>query len=391
VEVPGSLVEDVTSLRQRLAGFEPGEYSGASCAQLAEELAFLEKGCAAARLLAASRAVDTGAHKQQGFNDANAWLARQSGTTRSQAREALDTARRLEECPDTKAALRAGEISLAQAAEITKAEAEVDGAESELLALARKSDLTRLRDGSRELRQTACDAGELRRRQLAAREFQHWRDRDGMIRFRGALPPETGLPFVHRVEAGGLRLRQQTKVSGRQAERFEAYAADALVELVSGAASGDAPKQTRHAELVIVCDIYAWRRGHTHRGEVCHVIDGGPIPVDVARELSEDAFLKAVLHDGVDIHTVKHFGRHYPAALRTALDLGPVPGFTGRQCVDCGSRWSLEYDHIDPVAHQGATEYANLAPRCWKDHRAKTERDRSSGLLGPRARPPDTS
>jgi 5-methylcytosine-specific restriction endonuclease McrA len=113
----------------------------------------------------------------------------------------------------------------------------------------------------------------------------------------------------------------------------------------------------------------------------------------VAKELAQDAFLKALLYSGTNIHTVKHFGRHIPAVLRTALDLGPVPEFTGRQCVDCGCRHGLQYDHVDPIAHNGPTEYKNLEARCWTDHEEKTERDRQAGLLGPnaRARPPNTS
>jgi len=149
--------------------------------------------------------------------------------------------------------------------------------------------------------------------------------------------------------------------------------------------SGEGPARSSRAELVIVCDLFAWRRGHTHPAEVCQVIGGGPIPVELARELGKDAFLKAVLHDGVAIHTVKHLGRHFPAELRSALDLGPVPAFTGAKCADCGSRFGLEYDHVNPVANQGETSYENIEARCWADHKAKTERDRQAGLLGPNA------
>jgi 5-methylcytosine-specific restriction endonuclease McrA len=93
--------------------------------------------------------------------------------------------------------------------------------------------------------------------------------------------------------------------------------------------------------------------------------------------------LKAVLHDGVAVHTVKHFGRHFPAELRTALDLGPVLAFTGARCGDCGSRFGLEYDHVNPIANNGETSYSNVRALCWDDHQAKTEQDRQAGLLGP--------
>jgi hypothetical protein len=132
-------------------------------------------------------------------------------------------------------------------------------------------------------------------------------------------------------------------------------------------------------ELVLVCDLFAWRRGHPHPGEPSHIVGGGPIPPDVARELAKDAFIKVVLHDGDNIHTVKHFGRHLTATLRTALDLGPVPQFTGRKCVDCGSRWGLEYDHVNPVANQGATPNT---PTC-RPAATRTTRSKPSGTARP--------
>jgi hypothetical protein len=136
-------------------------------------------------------------------------------------------------------------------------------------------------------------------------------------------------------------------------------------------------------DLVLVCELNAFRRGHAHEGEACHIVGGGPVPVPVVRRLAEDAFLKVVLHDGVRIETVAHFGRHIRAELRTALEVGAPPRFDGVECVEegCGRRYGLEWDHVDPVAHGGPTSYDNLAARCWPHHRAKTERDRQAGLL----------
>src|SRR5436190_5554959 len=88
------------SLRAALAAFEPGLLSRADSARLAEELALTEKACAAARLLACARAVAAGAHHDLGYRDGPSWWARQSGTTGTQARKTLETANRLQDCPD---------------------------------------------------------------------------------------------------------------------------------------------------------------------------------------------------------------------------------------------------------------------------------------------------
>jgi len=114
-------------------------------------------------------------------------------------------------------------------------------------------------------------------------------------------------------------------------------------------------------------------------------VGGDPLPGSAVKRSAEDAFVKAVLHDGVRIETVAHFGRHIRAQLRTALELGPAPAFDGVECVEagCGRRYGLEWDHLDPVANGGPTSFENLKARCWPHHRAKTERDHRAGLLGP--------
>jgi len=108
--------------------------------------------------------------------------------------------------------------------------------------------------------------------------------------------------------------------------------------------------------------------------------------VSLAREVSRDAFLKAVIHDGVRIDTVAHFGRHTDAKLRTALELGSPPDFEGAMCKEpgCGRRYGLQWDHVDPVAHDGPTALWNMEALCTPDHRKKTEADRRAGLLSPR-------
>ena len=332
-----------------------------------------------ARLLAAARAVSCGAHKGRGFSDGAAWVARQVGATTGQARQGLETAAGLAGCPSTQSALLAGELSLLQAAEIAKTESEAPGSEASLVELAKRSDLGQLREAARSSAKpgpmsTSCTKSSCARGSGATGATSSaWSALQVLLPQRPECLLSTASSCPH--SARGVPCSRPVG----QLERFEAYAADALAAM----AVGQGPARSQRADLVIVCDIFAWRRGHAHPGEVCQVIGGGPIPVELARELGKDAFLKAVLHDGVAIHTLKHFGRHLRAELRSALDLGPVPAFTGAQCADCGRRFGLEYDHINPVANNGETSLSNVRALCWQDHKAKTERDRQAGLLGP--------
>jgi hypothetical protein len=280
--------------------------------------------------------------------------------------------------PDTRAAVVAGELSLAQAQELAKAEADCPGSEAELLAIAKSGSLKTLKDQARKRRLGVIDPEELHARQHKERFFRHWRTDLGMVGFAGALPPEVGLPFVNRLDAETDRLRRAAK-RDRPREAREAHAVDALLKLAAGAGRGKA----HSADLVIVCDLRAYRRGHTHPGEPSHLVGGGPIPVSLVQKLAEDAFLKAVLHDGTPIETVVHYGRHIKAELRTALELGPAPDFDGVTCIEagCDRRFHLEWDHVDPRANWGPTSYDNLKPRCYPHHQEKTARDRRAGLL----------
>ena len=362
-----------------LVAFDPEVFSGEDCAVLAEQLAVAEKACAAARVRAAGRASSCGAHRARGFDEPADWLAQASGSSTGSARSALGTAAALDRCPDTKAALVRGELSLAQAEVVLRAQAASPGSESALLGLARRADLAKLTDEGRRIRLASFDVDQLHDRQHRARRWRHWRDDTGMVNMAGALPPEVGVPLANRLEAETDRIRRAARREG-EAEPRAAHMADALVKL----ASGQGHSKALGTDLVVVCDLRAWRRGRAESGEVCHLIGGGPLPVSMAKDLAVDAFLKAVVHDGARIQTVAHLGRHIPAELRTALDLGAPPGLEGVSCVEegCGRRYGLEWDHVDPLANGGQTTFDNLQCRCWAHHRAKTERDRAAGLLG---------
>src|SRR5437763_8954568 len=89
----------VRAARVGLVGFAPEGLSGEDCAVLVEELAALEKVCAVARVRAAVRAGECGAHRERGFADVADWLARAIGSTAGSAKAALDTVAALERQP----------------------------------------------------------------------------------------------------------------------------------------------------------------------------------------------------------------------------------------------------------------------------------------------------
>src|SRR4029079_13819323 len=213
----------------------------------------------------------------------------------------------------TSNAVASGTVSMAQAREIVRAEAAVPGSEGALLAVAAQRGMAGLREEARRVVLGSLDRDELHRRQVAARSVRHWVDGEGMVAGQFRLPPEVGGEVANRLDAGTEPVHRRARKGG-SSEAREAHAADALVAMVKGGQKGRAGR----ADVVFVCDLRAAARGHTHGDELCHVIGGGPVPVDVVRAATVDAFVKVVLRDGTKVDTIVHYGRHIPALLRTA-------------------------------------------------------------------------
>jgi hypothetical protein len=380
VEVPVSEVRDLAeALRAGLLAADPSTYSGEDAADVAEELGRTEKACAAARVKFAARAAACGEHRRRGHAAAPDWMAATSGSSRAQARSELTALEQVEGRPETRDALSAGDISIRQAAAIAAAPADC---ESELLELARGSGLGTVQDRAREHRLEAMDVDALHARQHQAREVSHRIDDDlGMIRIDALLSPEIGVPLVNRLDVETDRTWRAAQRRGEDITRAQA-AADAFARMTRA----DGTRKPRSPELILLGDLAAFQRGHTHPGEVSHILGGGPVPVSVLHAHARDAFIKIVLHDGVKIETVLHWGRYRRAELETALSIGTPPRFDGVTCDEpgCDRRYGLQWDHVDPVANGGVTSLDNLRPRCRPHHVEKTERDRRAGKLGNR-------
>lgn len=124
------------------------------------------------------------------------WLARVGGSSTGAARSALATVKKVDECPATREAWVAGEVSLVQVAEI----ASVPERERELLDLARGSGLRAVKDRARKRRLEGIDPDELYATRRRARDVTHWKNAMGNICFRGELTPEVGVPLVNLLD-----------------------------------------------------------------------------------------------------------------------------------------------------------------------------------------------
>jgi len=357
---------------RELSEFDPALYSADECTHLASAFARVANACGAAGAKAVMRA--SASKRPEKF------LSELNGSTVVAARDALRAVSSVESGSEAERALVSGEISVAQAAEIVKAPVKDH---DELVSMARNGALQPVRDAARKRALAEIPVEELHQKQHEAMHFRHWENDLGNIAFEGELPPEIGVPWVNRLDRA---IDRAWRKAGRKRSR-EHVAAEVLAR--ANPATDDQPRKMseRKVDIVYLVDINAYRRGHAHDGEVCHIIGGGPIPVDVLKEMTQDAFVKAVIHDGVKVHTIKHFGRYRKAELQTMLDLGAAPRFEGAVCA-CGRRYNLQWDHIDPVANGGPTSADNLQPKCIPEHVEKTERDRKAGKLKRRPQGP---
>ena len=366
LDAAGALIAALHELDVRLQ-------TPAQCVVLVEQLARVERVCAAVRTEAAARAIEYGAHRTSGVANGAEWLARETGMGSGEAARSLKTVQELGDRTETRAAVKAGEVSLQQAHEIVQTAAACPESEREMLERARHDSLQGLRDAGRRKRLHAIDPNELHRRQREARYHRQWRDQMGMVRYSGALPPDVGVPIMNRLDVETDRQWRAAHRAKQQIEPRERYAADAFVEVMRGGGKRHAVR----ADVVYVCNV--------ETGE-SHIVGGGPVPESRVREAARDGFIKAVLHDGRKVDTIVHYGRcNIPAELRTVIELGDPPAFDGVTCLDCGRTFRLEWDHGDPVANNGPTSRDNFRRRCHDCHVVKTEQDRLAGLLSGRA------
>jgi 5-methylcytosine-specific restriction endonuclease McrA len=383
IEPMFEIVDEAIVLAQKaVADFEPDVYEGNAASLLVQRFAHLERIAAAGKALAARRVADSGAWRKSGDRSPAHWMAKTTGTSVGQAIGELETAERLSELPATAQAVRAGQLSEPQAREIASAAAADPESEEKLLSAASRHGLRALKEECARVRAAALpDEVERHERIRRGRRLRHWTDPEGAFRMEARLTPQAGATLLAALEPIKDRIFDRARKDGRR-ESYDAYAADALVEMAEASLSGGGTSRTSPKAAVHVrIDHAALVRGATTADEVCEIPGVGPIPVATARALAEDAWICTLVTDGTDIKAVSSMKRRIPARLRRAVEerdqTCAVPG--------CDVRDYLQIDHTIPVHERGPTRLDNLDRLCRWHHYLKTHR--GYRLNGPREGP----
>ncbi|MBM3672486.1 MAG: hypothetical protein FJW86_09960 [Actinobacteria bacterium] len=183
-------------------------------------------------MLHARRAVTSGGWRQVSHAASpEQWLANVLGSSEHVARETLTTAEPVEALPATEEKLRAGELSLAQAAQVTAAVAVDPDAEKRMLAATKR--------GFRELRATkervitaAEDQERLRRIAKTERHFSTWTQ--GLATHASLSGPTEEVQELLAALEPGTRARFEAERKAGEYEPNAAYRYDALIDLVRG-------------------------------------------------------------------------------------------------------------------------------------------------------------
>ena len=360
----GSLVEQLKSCVRRLDG---GQLSGDEAMELCARFAEVERLGAAGRLVTAERVAVTEVWRRGGSRTAAHWVALHTGTDPERCKDALETAGRLGACQLVSGEIRAGRLSEAQAQVIVDAVAVRPESEAQLVEFARSNSLRLLREECRRVKNSAHAAIEDYKEVHRSRELKTWTGRDGATCGTFRLTPDAGAAFLTAIEERKAKHVRAAQREGRR-EPFRAYAADALVELVTESRNSAGAKTAPKSMVIVHVAYEAIARGALVEGEICEIRGVGPVPLEVAREMAADSILRVLVTKGGQPMAVSPGVRTIPRALRLLLEA------RDRTCVvpGCDLSVGLQVDHRKPFAQLGPTDLENCGLLCKLHHDMKT-------------------
>jgi hypothetical protein len=348
----------VEELREVAARLEPDTFAGRDAARLTAVCAEGERLFAAAKMLFARRAADTnGWHRGSDATSGEEWLARLSGCSESQARDTLQTGKRLKDRPKTRARLRDGKLSPAQASAVTRASEAAPEAEDKLLRSAERDSLRELRERADRIIAANTDDAEAHAKATRERHLRTWRDG---LATRGSFsgPTEAVDKILRALEPLTEQRFEEARKAGER-EPYEAYRFDALVALAAGMRTKSGPPITR-----LRVDLDRLLGNPDGTGEVCEIPGVGPVSVAQARRVLPYGLMELVITNGIDVRTVVTRTRHVPEALKLAISE------RDQRCKvrGCGKSHRLERHHTKRYSEHHLTAYDVLGMLCGDHH-----------------------
>jgi hypothetical protein len=381
------LTEQREALEAYAASFDAESLTATVAQKVVADAAVMRNVLGTIAALAAAVVAGSELWRQNGDRSAAKHLAKTTGTTPTEAAEMIATGGKLNELPALDAAARAGAVSPQQAAAVANAASADPEAEARLVETAKTSSLSELRDECARTKAAADPDPEARRKRIhAERGLRTWTDIEGVFRGSYRNNPEVGAEIMAALEPTIDRLFRDARAAGRR-EPLEAYAADALYELICGKpahAPGETPpadatpaeepkpkaKAPGRAKVIFRVDLDAYLRGYPVDGEVMEIAGYGPVAASAVRDLlaSGDPIITAVLTKGVDVVNVVHLKRKPTAYQQTALQwMYPRCAVKG-----CNAMAHLQIDHREDWAKTLKTWLKWLDRLCHHHHQLKT-------------------
>jgi hypothetical protein len=325
----------IDALEAVVRDLEPGIVDGPGATRLMELFVRGEHVCAAGKALATRRVAETGAYRDAGQRSAGHLLAAVSGVSVGAADALVRTVERLDDLPATNEAFRAGQLSEAQAREISYAASQDASCEGQLLRSAKRRTLKGLKeDCQRVVAASVDDDAEWAQRLHDSRAVYRWAEPGGALRLDARLAPDVGAKVFSALDAETDRIFREARAAGQRDPRA-AYMADALAHLIANG-------PTKPIDVRMSLDAAPVARGHVLPGERCEIDGIGPIPVTTARQMLADARVTTMVRDGDAITHVSSMTRTVPAKLRRWLEeTYPECGRNG-----CDNTIGLIIDHI---------------------------------------------
>jgi hypothetical protein len=382
--------------------FDPALISTSEAQRVLEHAASMENSIRTLKALCASRVSQGDSWRKKGHRSAAEALAEETGTTLSQAKEEIETGRRLLSQEKLSRAARRGEISFAKAQLISNAAEADPKAEGRLLEEAKGSSISRLKDSCALTKAQANPDREARREQIhRRRSLRTWTDIEGVWHLSASSNPEDGAQIMSVLDPIRDEIFRAARKQ-KQKEPIEAYAFDALFRLAtkptgasSSAAAGRGARLATAEEasgprskILVRVDYESFLRGFPTAGETCEITGFGPVSVSAVKDLIRqgDPFIVAILTKGKELVGVAHLGRKPTAFQRSALEwMYPSCAIEG-----CNAQAHLEMDHSLEWSKTHFTMLDHLKFLCHHHHFLKsndnwalTEVDRKCLLVPP--------